>query len=499
MNINTSLLPPVSGLRKVNASDALNADIIHAIHLAYPKAVKQVAHFARQFKGATDYHTASNIWHWVKAHIPYKKDSELSQIIKMPTVAVRDAEKGIGTDCKSFSLLSAALLGANGLPVAFRYAGYSRYGSTPTHVYVVTGNTIVDGVFSRFNDQKEPEFFKDYKMEVVTLSGLGTLAAAPQMSYPDKLKRLLAQHPKQNSVVASLVAKELNKTTGSSIHTFYASHTQIDQYKAALARVVARNHTKSIVYKLATQELEAINSGRHDGVIAGIGKAGKGKKFFKKLGKLAKKAALQPIRAAFLSLALINFAGVAVKLARLKKENPDKYKKFWDKWGGDQKFLDKAVNGGVKLHDKLHKKKALKGYDDYNPVNGPESDYNPPMQGIGAAPVVAAAIAAATPILLYVVKLVGGKKTEGMPEISAHDAAMSAADLAEAAGVPKEDVEAMRKAAEKLPDDVPAITDPTQMEITDRGKDSFQSGFSMSPILLVGLAAAAFMMFKGKK
>lgn len=178
MNIATIAagMPAPDFRTRMEKHDALNSDIIQTIHKNYHQAVSQVSEVAGHFKGHDHFDTAGNIWHFLRYKIAYKADPQDHQKVRLPNRFVID---GIG-DCKSLSLFAASILGALGMPVAFRYASYT-HSSIPTHVYVVTKDEdgrdiIIDGVWKHFNAEKEYCHKKDYTMQVSTLSGIGSKA-----------------------------------------------------------------------------------------------------------------------------------------------------------------------------------------------------------------------------------------------------------------------------------------------------------------------------------
>jgi hypothetical protein len=127
-------------------------------------------------------------------------------------------------------------------------------------------------------------------------------------------------------------------------------------------------------------------------------KPGKGKKIF-----------LAPARGAFLTLVRINARGLATKLQQSISKGSDKTKSFWAKVGGDFGKLQEAVGKGAK-------KKPLFGIKKGSKVSGLTSvEYR--SEGIGVDPATltaaAAALAAASPILLAVSKLF---KSQQIPE-----------------------------------------------------------------------------------
>lgn len=168
-----SNMPPAIGVNSVAVADADNADIIRTIEKNYPEAVRLTENTAWNFKGNTVEKSARNIWQFLRTQIAYVADPASKQKIKMPNRLLLDG-KG---DCKSFALFTAAILANLGLPVSFRYASYNFLNSTPTHVYVTTKNEagkefIIDGVWSKFNEEKQYSYKRDIPMTVYTLSGV---------------------------------------------------------------------------------------------------------------------------------------------------------------------------------------------------------------------------------------------------------------------------------------------------------------------------------------
>lgn len=92
--------------------------------------------------------------------------------------------------------------------------------------------------------------------------------------------------------------------------------------------------------------------------------------------KRVAKVQVAPARIAFLGLVEINMMQLAKKLAKAWKQNPDKVKKFWKKFGGDPNKLKNSIIRGSKVE--------ITGQEIGNP---------------------AAVLAAATPVIIAVVKL----------------------------------------------------------------------------------------------
>jgi len=106
----------------------------------------------------------------------------------------------------------------------------------------------------------------------------------------------------------------------------------------------------------------------------------------KKRGKFLMKfnPATAGSRNAFLLLVKVNMFGLASNLLKVYKANPAKLKKFWESIGGNYKNLEKNIATGIN-HGKNKGKET--------------------MNGIGVLPAIAAAIAAATPLVIKAISL----------------------------------------------------------------------------------------------
>lgn len=340
----------------INSTDAMNGDIISAIHKNFPLAVKQVQNLAPKFKGANRTETARNIWNMLKTFKIYKRDANNFQLIRLPARFLRIRKGG---DCKSYSLTAAALMAANGIPVKFRYAGYTTNGKQPTHVYTIgtdeKGNEIiVDGCYTEFNKQKAPSFFKDYKMTVATLAGIfeGT-------TLKEKVKAL----------------KQTNPGIYQRVITIWNGVKYLDQ----------SNPTRKAGVKAIRAMVEGVN-------VSGIGdraarQARRAERKASGKASTGKKVALSPGRAAFLELVKLNGRGIARKLSKISKES---LAAKWKKLGGNPDKLFKAIETGKA-------KKPLLGESKKNKSLG----YVTPIGVI----TIAAILVAAAPVLLAVSQL----------------------------------------------------------------------------------------------
>jgi hypothetical protein len=137
------------------------------------------------------------------------------------------------------------------------------------------------------------------------------------------------------------------------------------------------------------------------------GKGGRGGRGGNRGGGL-KKIGLAPARGAFLLLVKLNVRGLATKLQQSIQKGSDKTKAFWSKVGGNFDKLKAEINKGAKKKPLLGiKKKGISG--------ATSVEYLEPGIGIEPATLTAAAaaIAAASPILLAVSKLF---KSQSIPE-----------------------------------------------------------------------------------
>lgn len=408
----------------INTVDAMNDDIIQTIHKNFPLAVQQVKTFAKRFEGSSRTDTARNIWNFLKNHKTYQKDQNHLQLVRLPSRFLRVRKGG---DCKSYALTAAALMAANGIPVSFRYAGYVKGKQTPSHVYTVgrdesDNEIIVDGCFTKFNQEKTPVFKKDYKMTVATLSD--DLTNAPTLA--QRVRALKVSNPTQYSKACAIWNRIKDLRAGNDYR-----RKGIEAIKQIVDGVSVSGINDRAKRQARREERKA--SGKTSGV---------------------KKVALAPGRAAFLELVSLNVRGIA---HRLSKQSKEKVSAFWKKLGGNpDKLLATIAKGAAKkpLLGESKKSKAL---------------------GV-VPPVVAAILAAAGPVLVAVSKI--------LPKGPDGENSDFAEVLQEAAGAGGD-----------------TSFDPTSsdIDITDKGT-GVDHGFSLSsPLVLGGLAIAAFFLIKSSK
>lgn len=195
-------LAPFNNYKKVVSADQTVTDIIDGIvntHYQYKDEYDKISNF---FVGESELETARNIFNFLKSSVPYYIESNNNQTLRSPSAIVALRQ---GADCKSFALFTNGILdslnrkGIFQVPLAFRFAGYKDNTREPQHVFAVmypgTKKEIwIDPVLPRFNEKRQPSFYKDkkIKMALIALSGVGYSTEdkrAEMEAYRDKLVR----------------------------------------------------------------------------------------------------------------------------------------------------------------------------------------------------------------------------------------------------------------------------------------------------------------------
>lgn len=193
-------LAPFNNYRKVVSADQTVTDIIDGIvntHYQYADEYDKISNY---FVGESELETARNIFNFLKSNVPYYIESNNNQTLRSPSAIV-----ALPGDCKSYALFANGVLdslnrkGIFQVPLAFRFAGYKDNTREPQHVFAVmypgTKKEIwIDPVLPRFNEKRQPSFYKDkkIKMALIALSGVGYTAndkRAEMEAYRDKLVR----------------------------------------------------------------------------------------------------------------------------------------------------------------------------------------------------------------------------------------------------------------------------------------------------------------------
>jgi len=153
------------------------SDIITGILNTHKKYAKDYDKIYQYFIGEDLEQTGRNIFDFLKTNVPYFIESNEFQYLKSPASII--STKG---DCKSYALFACGVLQAFArnknpdLEVYYRFASYDPFNKTPEHVYCVVkeyGQEYwIDPVLDRFNQRKEPYFYKDKKLNTMALVGL---------------------------------------------------------------------------------------------------------------------------------------------------------------------------------------------------------------------------------------------------------------------------------------------------------------------------------------
>lgn len=170
------LLPPAKNIKVMTKESQSTKDIIEQVLQQHKQNVQDAKKIAHLFDAGNVYGTCSNIWDFLKYQIPYKVEPSEKQTTKTLSRILYDAKRGAGNDCKHYSGFAGAILDALGYKFKYRFAGYSDYINTPTHVYCVcteNGNTIyIDAVINGFDIEKPYKLKIDKEMSLYKLSGV---------------------------------------------------------------------------------------------------------------------------------------------------------------------------------------------------------------------------------------------------------------------------------------------------------------------------------------
>lgn len=524
-----------------------NSDIIKHLNAQFPAAFANVKD--TRFSGSNELEKARAIYNYLRAKVRYKIDPQGKQVIQLPSRMLLDTKEG---DCKSLGLAAAAFLAANGFKnVRLRYAGYRKGEKVPTHVYSVAADSygndiIVDPVYNRFNAEQPAQYKIDYPMQISVISGLATAGrtAIPvvntngalvrpvrkEKSYQERLEAMLTK-VRPGGWFHNLVNNELLRVTGKTAGVTYPAE-QLRRYASRLMLVRARAVRRPLVTKIIDSELAAIRSGAFSGALYSEKNGGAAIRGFeeeigkirlkkllknispKKIFSFVKKTSFLPMRKAFLALVHLNVRGLAKRMSKL---NDNELSSLWvKKFGGKLSVIKKAIEKGKKKKPLFGASKRVKAIKGIGYVVDDSNDGT-----IGAAPAIAAFLAAATPLILAFTKMLKGK---GVPETdeeisaAANEAGESpgfsdvsgdgstsglsswlktASSVAQATGIipdkPESPSESLVNSA--IPGD-DYTGDPTEKGEPAPGAGDNGSGFSVSPLLLIGAGTVAYFALK---
>ena len=174
--------------QKIISYDQSTNDIINAILKQHKKSERDYDKLFYFFDCGNYYDTAKKVFNFLKNNIEYQIEPDELQTVKTPA-AILATKNG---DCKHMSLFIAGILDSYRrntgeiFDLCYRFAAYDG-SKTPEHVFVVinpgTKNEIwCDAVLNYFNEQKQPNFYKDKKIDNMALMALSGINQQAQMN-----------------------------------------------------------------------------------------------------------------------------------------------------------------------------------------------------------------------------------------------------------------------------------------------------------------------------
>jgi hypothetical protein len=175
--------------QKIISYNQTTNDIINAILRQHNKSMQDYDKLYCYFDGGNVQNTAKRIFNYLKENIKYSIEPDNLQTVGTPAYILA-LKKG---DCKHMSLMFAGLLDAyrrntgQKFDLAYRFASYDG-SKSPEHVFVVINpgseNEIwCDAVLDYFNEKKQPNYYKDKKLQnmaLMALSGINYEQRQPQ-------------------------------------------------------------------------------------------------------------------------------------------------------------------------------------------------------------------------------------------------------------------------------------------------------------------------------
>lgn len=352
------------------------------------------------------------LFDFVCKNVRYELDTPGDEEVWSPEKTVRE---GRG-DCKKMTTLIASVLTNAGINVVLKHVYYDN--ELHTHIYPIVPfpdlkhYLTVDPVnHKQWNKEVEHKkaslhFLNGKKMDLHMMG-----------KQPGQGKAHGYGHAPQHGAYQPWRAKGHfhSRSIPGAIHG-------VDDELADLAGIgaigCAMNGAKEEILSQAMMGDFGITGLDEDEIISGIGigrrkgkdkgaKRAKRKARRQKLFHVFKAVNLAPSRASFLLLVRSNIFKLANRMAKAWVHNPDALTKMWKQFGGDPNKLKQTIKAGS------HKdpiSKQIKGIGGIGTAPSVEQLELMETQGIGFPPAIAAAIAAATPLVLAVIKIIGKSK-----------------------------------------------------------------------------------------
>jgi hypothetical protein len=169
-------LTPAKKIDLLSVKNHSTNDIIKQVLEQHKSNVNEAKKIAHLFDAGNAFATCQKIWDFLKYQVPYSVEPSSKQTTKTLSRILYDAMNNGKNDCKHYSGFTGAILEALGYKFKYRFAGYSDYINTPTHVYCVCiedkNEIVIDAVLNGFDVEKPYKFKIDKKMSLYKLSGL---------------------------------------------------------------------------------------------------------------------------------------------------------------------------------------------------------------------------------------------------------------------------------------------------------------------------------------
>lgn len=188
-------LPLFKNYQVIVSHDQTVGEIIDGILMTNEKYKNEYDKISEYFIGDNEIETAQNIFNFLKSNVPYYIEDTKNQTLRSPSAIF-----AMPGDCKSYSLAANGILsslnrkGYFKIPLAYRFASY-KDNKEIQHVFSVlypgTNKEIwIDPVLKRFNEKRQPTFYKDkkLKMALIAMSGVESQNKTEQLeAYRDRL------------------------------------------------------------------------------------------------------------------------------------------------------------------------------------------------------------------------------------------------------------------------------------------------------------------------
>ncbi|HEY6436433.1 MAG TPA: transglutaminase-like domain-containing protein, partial [Ignavibacteriaceae bacterium] len=375
--------------------DTLNL-ITKAINVCYRSPY--VVELTKRLNPTGDkYAFIKRVFDFVCNHVQYKLDTPGDEEVWTPEKTVRE---GIG-DCKKMTVLIASILKCAGIEPVCKHVYYKN--ELHTHIYVIVPFPTLQNYLT-----VDPVNHKQWNKEVNHSKASLHFLNGTKMDL-----HMMGKQPSKSNFNVNW--------DGVSIHKAVQGVEDNIRSLAGVGCGINGSEKDKILAQSLMGDF-AITGLDDDEIINGMGAIGKRKSRKnrgaqkekrkarrQKLFHVFKAVNLAPSRVSFILLVETNIFHLAERMAKSWIHNPEGLKKVWKQFGGNPDKLKKAIIKGV-----ARKHKDLGTQVDK--INGmgriPSVAELEAMEtaGIGFPPAVAAAIAAATPIVLAVIKIIGKSK-----------------------------------------------------------------------------------------